>query len=59
MDCACADVNITSKLIDWVNFCKKFNYPFLHMSIFGIMFPENHSFVSVPVTRSNNFVSLH
>ena len=27
--------------------------------IIGNIFPESHGFVAVPVTRSNNFVSLH
>ena len=29
------------------------------MIIFGQMFIENHGFVAVPVTSSNNFVSLN
>ena len=31
----------------------------MHVFIFGNVFPESHGFVAVPVTRSNNFVSLH
>ena len=29
------------------------------MFIFDKMFSESHGFVAVPVTRSNNFTSLH
>ena len=29
------------------------------VSIFGSIFPERHGFVAVPVTRSNNLISLH
>ena len=38
---------------------EKFNHPFSHMFIFGNMFPESHGFVSIQVTRSNNFVYIH
>ena len=41
------------------NFLKKIDIQFSHVFIFRNMFPESHSFVSVPVIRSNNFVSLH
>ena len=41
-----------------LKFSEKFNYKFSHVFIFGNMFPESHGFVAVPVTRSNNFVSL-
>ena len=34
------------------------NHPFSHVFIFGKMFPESHGFDAVPVTMSNNFVSI-
>ena len=37
---------------------EKFDHPFSHVFIFGNMFHESHGFISVPVTRSNNFVSF-
>ena len=42
-----------------VNFSEKSDHPILHVFIFGDMFPEGHGFVAVPVTRSNNLVSIH
>ena len=42
-----------------LRFYEKFYYPFSHFSIFDNMFPENHGFVAVPVTSSNNFFSIH
>ena len=42
-----------------LKFTETFDHPFLHVFIFGNMFPESHGFVAVPVTRSNNFVSLN
>ena len=42
-----------------LKFSEKFDHPFLHVIIFGNMFPENHGFVDVLVTRSTDFVSLH
>ena len=41
-----------------LKFPEKFEHPFLHVFIFGNMFRESHGFVAVPVTRSNNFVTL-
>ena len=42
-----------------IKFSEKFDYTFLHVFIFGDMFPESHSFVAVLVTQLNNFISLH
>ena len=42
-----------------LNCFAKFVDPFSHVFIFGNMYPESHGFVSVPVTRLNNFVSHH
>ena len=42
-----------------LKFSEKFDHLFPHVFIFGNMFPESHGFDAVPVTRSNNFVSLH
>ena len=33
-----------------LKFSQKFNHPILHVFLFGIMFPESHSFVAMPVT---------
>ena len=50
MDCALT----VSKLIDLVMRIQLtraiFDHPFSNMFIFGIMFPESHSFVAMPVT---------
>ena len=35
------------------------DHPFSHVFIFCSMFTESHGCVAVPVTMSNNFVSLH
>ena len=40
-------------------FSVKFDHQFLHVFIFDNMFPESHSFVAVPVTRSNYFVCIY
>ena len=42
-----------------LKFSEKFDHQFMHVFMFHNMFPGNNSFVAVPVTRSNNFVSLH
>ena len=42
-----------------LKFFEKFYHQFLHVYIFGNMFPESHGFIAVPVTRSNHFVSVH
>ena len=42
-----------------LKFSEEFDYPFSQVFIFCNMFPESKGFVAVPVTRSNNFVSLH
>ena len=42
-----------------LKFSEKLDAPFSHVLEFGNMFPETHGFDSVPVTRSNDFVSLH
>ena len=42
-----------------LKFSNKFDQPILYVFIFGNMFPASHGFVAVPLTRSNNFVSLH
>ena len=42
-----------------LKFSGKFDHPFSHVFIFGSMLPESRGFDAVPVTRSNNFVSLH
>ena len=39
-------------------FSQKFNHRFSHVFRFVNMFPESPSFAAVPVTRSNNLVSL-
>ena len=39
-----------------VRFSEKFEHAFLHVFIFGNMFPESHGFVAVTVTSLNNFV---
>ena len=41
------------------NFLRNLAIHFLHVFIFGNMFPESCIFVAVLVTRSNSFVSLH
>ena len=33
-----------------LKFSKKFDHPFLHIFIFGNMFPGSHGFVAMPVT---------
>ena len=40
-------------------FSDKFDHPFSLVFRFGKMLPESHGFDAVPVTRSNNFVSLN
>ena len=42
-----------------LKFSEKFDHSFSHVFKFGNMFRESHSFVAVPVTRSNNTISLH
>ena len=43
-----------------LKFSEKFDHPFSHVLFkFGNIFPESDGFVAVPVTRSNNFVSIH
>ena len=42
-----------------LKFSEKFDHPFSHVFIFGNMLPDSHGFDNVPVTRSNNSVSLH
>ena len=51
-------VNSSNFNVAIFNFFVKFDDPFSHVFIFA-KFPESHRFVAVPVTRSNNFVSLH
>ena len=41
-----------------LKYSEKYQHQFLHVLIFGNMFPESHGFVAVPIKRSNNFVSL-
>ena len=40
-------------------FSEIFYHPLSPFFLFGIMFPESHGFIVVPVTRSNYFVSFH
>ena len=40
-------------------FSGKFDRLFSLVFIFENVFPESHGFVAVPITSSNNFVSLH
>ena len=42
-----------------LKFYVEFDHPFSHVFIFGNMFPESYSSIAVPVTKSDNFVSLH
>ena len=42
-----------------LKFSEKFDHLFSHVFIFGNMLSESDDFNAVPVTRSNNFVSLH
>ena len=42
-----------------LRFSEKFYHPFSPVFIFGNTFHESHGLVVVPVTSSNNFVSLH
>ena len=41
-----------------LKFAEKFDHPFSHVFLLGNMFTENHRFIAVPVTRSDNFVSF-
>ena len=41
-----------------LKFSEKFDNPFLHVFIFGNMFPASQGFVDVPVTRPNDFVCV-
>ena len=42
-----------------LKFSEKFEHLFSYVFIFGNMLPKSHGFDAVPVTRSNNLVSLH
>ena len=52
-------VNSSNFNVSIFKFSEKFEDPFSHVVIFRNKFPESHGFVAVPVTRSNNFVSIH
>ena len=41
-----------------LKFSKKFDHSFSHVFVFDKMFPESRGFIAMPVTRSNNFISL-
>ena len=53
------EFNSINLITTTLRFSEKFNHPFSHVFIFGNLLSESHGFVAVPVTSSNNFVSLH
>ena len=52
-------VNSGNFIATILRFSKKFDPSFLHVFLFGNMFPESHGFAAAPITSSNKFVSLH
>ena len=52
-------VNSSNFKATFLKFSKKFDHPFSNGFIFVNMFPESHGFVAMPVTKSNNFLSIH